>query len=117
PLLDELQVLIELEQLRGRGAARRADVAAAGEDIQVTLRVLRYTDRFADGVTRNCQPENFLGDLELRCVLLERVLARECGLLFRAGSLRRGGRRLCLSASALCVAGCRAEQQHDENDD
>ena len=57
PLLDELQVLIEFEELRGRGAARRADIAAAGEHEQVTLRVLGHAHGFTDGVARDRQRE------------------------------------------------------------
>ena len=84
----------------------------------MTLRVLRHTDGFADGVTRHGQPKNFLGDLELRCVLLERLLARERGLLFGARSLRCGGRgRLSLSTTTLCIDGDDAEQQCDQYDD
>ena len=95
--------------------ARRADVAAAGEDEEVTLRVLGHADGFADRVAGYGQPQHFLGDLELRCVLLERLLARESGLLFGARSLRCGGRgRLSLSTTTLCIDGDDAEQQRDQ---
>ena len=71
PLLDELQVRIELEQLRRGRALGRADVAAAGEHEQVPLGILRDADGLADGVARDDQRQHFFGDLELRRGFLE----------------------------------------------
>ena len=77
---------------------RRRRVAAAGEHEEVTLRVLRDADRFADGVARDGQPKHFLGDLELRRGFLERGLL---GLLLgRAGQPAAGG-----GAAGACAAG------------
>ncbi len=76
PLLDEPQVLVELEQHRRRAALHRRRLARAAEDEEVSLRVLRHADGFADGLTRHVEPEHFLGEPQLRRVLLELLLLR-----------------------------------------
>ena len=85
PLLDELQHRVELEQLRGGGAAGRPGVAAAREHEEVALGVLRHADGFADRVTRDLQVQHLLGDLQLRRGLLQFGLLGERGAQFRAG--------------------------------
>ena len=99
PLLHELQVLIELEQLRRGRAAGRTRVAATRKDEEVALGVLGHANGFADGVARDDQAENVLGDLQLRRRFFERRLFREGGLLFRLGP-PRWARAPALSSNA-----------------
>ena len=84
PLLHELQVRIELEELRGGRALRGAQVPAAREDEQVPLGILGDADRFADGVARHDERQHFFGDLQARRVLFELRLLGEGRLHFRA---------------------------------
>src|SRR5262249_61949288 len=95
---DKLEVLTRLEPVRGRGAGRRAGVAAAPEPQQMALGILPHTDGFPDSVAGNDQAENLFGHLKLRCRLLERSLLGERSLLFRT-------RSLCSTAATLSVDG------------
>src|SRR5205085_11307198 len=122
PFLDVLAGLVELEQLRGRGAARRPDVAAARVDEEMLLRIDRDADGLADRVSRGHQRQRHRVVGNLRRVLFELGLRSQRGLLFRAepaapaaAGLRRLRRSAAWRTAALGVADDADEQGEKRN--
>src|SRR5215831_10810094 len=84
PLFDEFQVLVELEQLRGRAAAGAAPLAGARIYEQMAFRIHGNAFRFADRVPRDLKREMFFGYLQLRSLCLQVELLLSGGLRLRS---------------------------------